>query len=72
MKLVPYYDRAELVRRTINTVAHNLAEGAILVTVVLFLFLGNIRASLIVAVRHTAVDAGGIYRNAIGRGCRET
>jgi cobalt-zinc-cadmium resistance protein CzcA len=49
VKLVPYYDRAELVRRTIDTVAHNLAEGAILVTVVLFLFLGNIRASLITA-----------------------
>ena len=44
-----YYDRAELIRRTINTVAHNLAEGAILVTVLLFLFLGDIRASLIVA-----------------------
>jgi heavy metal efflux system protein len=44
-----YYDRADLIRRTINTVAHNLAEGAILVTVLLFLFLGDIRASLIVA-----------------------
>jgi heavy metal efflux system protein len=44
-----YYDRAELIRRTINTVAHNLAEGAILVTVLLFLFLGDLRASLIVA-----------------------
>ena len=39
----------ELIRRTINTVAHNLAEGAILVSVLLFLFLGDIRASLIVA-----------------------
>src|SRR5262249_36358988 len=35
--------------RTIETVAHNLAEGAILVSVLLFLFLGNLRASLIVA-----------------------
>ena len=49
VKVVPYYDRAELIRRTIDTVAHNLAEGAILVSVVLFLFLGDIRASLIVA-----------------------
>jgi heavy metal efflux system protein len=49
VKIVPYYDRADLVRRTIDTVANNLAEGAILVTVILFLFLGNIRASLITA-----------------------
>src|SRR6266446_4375943 len=49
VQLVPYYDRAELIRRTIDTVAHNLAEGAILVSLLLFLFLGNIRASLIVA-----------------------
>jgi cobalt-zinc-cadmium resistance protein CzcA len=50
VKIVPYYDRTELIRRTIETVSHNLAEGAFLVTVVLFLFLGSIRASLIVAV----------------------
>jgi len=49
VQIVPYYDRADLIRRTIDTVAHNLAEGAILVTVLLFLFLGDIRASLIVA-----------------------
>src|SRR6201997_2194723 len=49
VQIVPYYDRAELIRRTIDTVAHNLAEGAILVSVLLFLFLGDIRASLIVA-----------------------
>jgi cobalt-zinc-cadmium resistance protein CzcA len=49
VKIVTYYDRSELIRRTIDTVAHNLAEGAILVTVLLFLFLGDIRASLIVA-----------------------
>src|SRR5215472_13646226 len=49
VQIVPYYDRAELIRRTIDTVAHNLAEGAILVSVLVFLFLGDIRASLIVA-----------------------
>jgi heavy metal efflux system protein len=49
VQIVPYYDRAELIRRTINTVGHNLAEGAILVSVLLFLFLGDIRASLIIA-----------------------
>lgn len=49
VKIVTYYDRSDLIRRTIDTVAHSLAEGAILVTLLLFLFLGDIRASLIVA-----------------------
>lgn len=49
VKIVPYYDRSELIARTIDTVAHNLIEGAILVTLLLFLFLGDLRASLIVA-----------------------
>jgi cobalt-zinc-cadmium resistance protein CzcA len=43
------YDRTELVERTIATVETNLAEGALLVIVVLFLLLGNIRAALITA-----------------------
>jgi cobalt-zinc-cadmium resistance protein CzcA len=50
VKIVPYYDRSELIRRTIDTVMRNLIEGAVLVTVLLFLFLGDIRASLIVAI----------------------
>ena len=45
----PLYDRTELVDRTIGTVQENLAEGALLVIVVLFLLLGNIRAALITA-----------------------
>jgi heavy metal efflux system protein len=49
VRIETYYDRSDLIRRTIDTVAHNLAEGAILVTLLLFLFLGDIRASLIVA-----------------------
>ena len=44
------YDRSELVDRTIRTVEKNLAEGAMLVVVVLFLLLGNIRGALIVAL----------------------
>ncbi|RYD30871.1 MAG: efflux RND transporter permease subunit, partial [Verrucomicrobiaceae bacterium] len=44
------YDRSELVDRTIHTVERNLTEGAILVIVVLFLLLGNIRAAFIVAL----------------------
>jgi len=45
----PVYDRTELVERTIGTVEKNLAEGALLVVLVLFLLLGNIRAALITA-----------------------
>ncbi|KAK0359169.1 hypothetical protein LTR94_032389, partial [Friedmanniomyces endolithicus] len=43
------YDRSKLVEATVGTVEKNLAEGAILVIVVLFLLLGNIRAALITA-----------------------
>ncbi len=45
----PVYNRTSLVDKTIQTVASNLFEGAVLVIVVLFLFLGNIRAALIAA-----------------------
>lgn len=45
-----YYDRIDLVKKTIKTVATNLTEGAILVIAVLLLLLGNIRGGLIVAV----------------------
>jgi heavy metal efflux system protein len=48
--VVPVYDRITLVDKTIQTVASNLVEGAILVIAVLFLFLGNIRAALITAL----------------------
>ena len=46
---VPVYDRTALVDRTIKTVVTNLTEGALLVIVILFLLLGNIRAALITA-----------------------
>jgi len=45
----PFYDRTELVKRTIRTVAKNLGEGGLLVVVVLLLLLGNLRGGLIVA-----------------------
>jgi cobalt-zinc-cadmium resistance protein CzcA len=45
----PYYDRSELVDRTIGTAARNLGEGALLVVAVLFFLLGNMRAGLVVA-----------------------
>ena len=50
VRLVPYYDRTELVRKTIRTVRNNLLEGGLLVVAVLFYFLGNVRAALIVAL----------------------
>lgn len=46
----PYYDRAWLIDRTLKTVFRNLLEGALLVAVVLYLFLGNLRAAAIVAI----------------------
>jgi cobalt-zinc-cadmium resistance protein CzcA len=44
------YDRSDLVDKAINTVKANLLEGAVLVIVVLFVFLGNLRAALITAL----------------------
>lgn len=50
VRIVPFYDRTELVETTLDTVFHNLAEGALLVVSVLFVFLLSLRASLVVAV----------------------
>jgi len=49
VQLTPYYDRSWLIDKTLHTVFGNLIEGALLVTFVLLLFLGNLRAALIVA-----------------------
>ena len=49
VRVTPFYDQTELVGRTTKTIAKNLIEGGLLVIAVLFLFLGNVRASLIVA-----------------------
>ncbi len=45
----PFYDRTELVRRAIDTVTENISGGAVLVIVMLFLLVGDLRAGLIVA-----------------------
>ncbi|HVU04211.1 MAG TPA: CusA/CzcA family heavy metal efflux RND transporter [Polyangiaceae bacterium] len=50
VKIAPFYDRTVLVDTTLRTVFRNLAEGALLVTLVLFAFTLSIRASLIVAL----------------------
>ncbi|MDQ6683485.1 MAG: CusA/CzcA family heavy metal efflux RND transporter, partial [Pseudomonadota bacterium] len=49
VQIVPYYDRSELIGKTLRTVFTNLSEGALLVMLVLFLFLQNLRAAAIVA-----------------------
>src|SRR6516225_9524613 len=50
VKIVPYLDRDDLVHYTTHTVLHNLSEGMILVVIILFVFLGNVRGAFIVAL----------------------
>jgi heavy metal efflux system protein len=50
VKIVPFIDRSDLLRFTTHTVLHNLTEGIVLVVIILFLFLGNVRGALIVAL----------------------
>ena len=50
VKLVPFLDRSDLIGRTTATVMRNLVEGFLLVAIVLFLFLGNLRSAVIVAL----------------------
>jgi cobalt-zinc-cadmium resistance protein CzcA len=50
VKIVPFLDRSDLVHLTTHTVLHNLTEGIVLVVIILFLFLGNVRGALIVAL----------------------
>ena len=50
VKIVAFYDRTWLMNKTLTTVFRNLVEGALLVSLVLYLFLSNLRASLAVVV----------------------
>jgi heavy metal efflux system protein len=50
VKIVPFLDRSDLLKLTTHTVLENLTKGIILVVVILFLFLGNVRGALIVAL----------------------
>jgi cobalt-zinc-cadmium resistance protein CzcA len=50
VQIVPFYDRTWLMDKTLTTVFRNLVEGALLVALVLYLFLSNMRASLAVVV----------------------
>ena len=49
VEIVPFYDQSEIINRTIGTVRRNLSEAGLLVIAVLLLFLGNVRAALLVA-----------------------
>ncbi|HEX2251710.1 MAG TPA: CusA/CzcA family heavy metal efflux RND transporter, partial [Thermoanaerobaculia bacterium] len=76
VEIDPYYDRAELVDRTLRTVATNLLEGGLLVVVVLLLLIGSLRAGLLVAaviplsmlVAFTAMRWSGISGNLMSLG----
>jgi len=50
VKIVPFLDRSDLVHLTTHTVLHNLTEGVLLVSIILFFFLGNVRGAIIVAL----------------------
>jgi len=50
VKIKSFIDRSDLLHFTTNTVLHNLTAGMVLVVIVLFLFLGNVRGALIVAI----------------------
>src|SRR5438552_3443943 len=50
MRIVPYYDRTNLINITTHTVTHTLIEGMVLVALILLAFLGDLRASLVVAL----------------------
>src|SRR5277367_4494865 len=50
VKVVPFLDRSDLLHYTTHTVLHNLSEGIILVVIILFIFLGNVRGALIVSL----------------------
>jgi cobalt-zinc-cadmium resistance protein CzcA len=50
VRIVPLYDRTDLVDNTLHTVTHTLLEGLVIVVAVLFLFLGSVRAALLTAI----------------------
>ena len=50
VRIVPIYDRSELVENTLHTVTHTLLEALVIVITVLFLFLGSVRAALLTAL----------------------
>jgi len=76
VKIGVYYDRTELMKSTTHTVLSNLVEGMLLITFVLFLFVGNARAAVVAAVTiplsllfaFICMDAAGIPANLLSIG----
>ena len=76
VKIVPFIDRSDLLHFTTHTVLHNLSEGMILVAIILFLFLGNVRGACIVVLTipfsllfaATCLDLKGIPANLLSLG----
>src|SRR6516162_11058873 len=76
VRIVPFIDRSDLTHFTTHTVLHNLTEGIILVIIILFLFLGNVRGATIVALTipfsllfaATCLKAKGIPANLLSLG----
>ena len=62
-----FYDRGNLVERAVGTVSKALIEAIVLVVVLLLLFLGNLRAALVVALDPAAVGAGHLHPDAAVR-----
>src|SRR6202453_3978510 len=50
VKVIPFLDRSKLVAYTVETVEHNLTEGMLLVSIILFMFLGNVGGAIIVTL----------------------
>ena len=63
MDIEPYYDRGDLVKLTTHTVIENLLVGMVLVTLVLWLFLGHTRAALITAINIPLALHGRVHRH---------
>ncbi|MCW5981417.1 MAG: efflux RND transporter permease subunit [Bryobacteraceae bacterium] len=76
VRIVPIYDRRDLVSNTLRTVSKTLAEGLVIVVAVLFLFLGSVRAALLTALTiplsllfaFIAMNAAGVPANLLSLG----
>jgi cobalt-zinc-cadmium resistance protein CzcA len=67
-----FYDRGSLVERAVGTVAKALGEAVVLVVVLLLLFLGNLRAALVVASMLPLAALATFRADAASSGCRRT
>ena len=72
VKLKPVYDRTEIVDKALSTSTNALIEGSILVAIVLFLFLGELRSAIVVIVTLAAGDAVRLHPACSSSACRPT